>query len=188
MQRLESSLGLAFVNPKSQIQNQELVSGGRELRDRGAACCPPLLTLGMKTPQTVTLLTVGSTLSLSAMATGAQATPTGTAADLLPVQPRGYAIAPVPDVVAQTKAAKLTTSSTLRPEVYHHPDRLAAVASAINQASQPSATEAVPDISDVIDLSFVEQFVDEDGEVRLPLGITVYEAMGTPSIGFGGKF
>lgn len=30
--------------------------------------------------------------------------------------------------------------------------------------------------------------LDESGEVRLPLGLTVYDAMGTTSIGFGSSF
>lgn len=42
--------------------------------------------------------------------------------------------------------------------------------------------------TDVLGAGFLEDLVDEDGNVELPLGITVFEAMGTTSVGFGGDF
>jgi hypothetical protein len=41
---------------------------------------------------------------------------------------------------------------------------------------------------DALGTDFLDNFVDEDGDVELPLGITVFDAMGTTSIGFGGDF
>jgi hypothetical protein len=41
---------------------------------------------------------------------------------------------------------------------------------------------------DVLGAGFLEGLVDENGDVDLPLGITVFDAMGTTSIGFGGDF
>lgn len=79
-------------------------------------------------------------------------------------------------------------SVTVKPEATYHPAMLQAVAHDINQANQPNDEEDTPDIGDLVDLSFVEQFIDEDGNVDLPLGITVYEAMGQTSIGFGAEF
>lgn len=130
------------------------------------------------------LLTVGSTVSFSALSIPAQANSTGTAADLLPLDAQGVAVAARPD---QTKALS-AVSVSVQPEIAYSPDLLRSVANNINNAEQPENESNAPDISDVIDLSFIEQFIDEDGNVNLPLGLTVYEAMGTTSIGFGGTF
>ena len=37
-------------------------------------------------------------------------------------------------------------------------------------------------------LPFLDALLDEDGSLNLPLGLTVYSAMGDTSIGFGSKF
>lgn len=130
-------------------------------------------------------LTVGSTLSLSVMNLSAHASTTGTAADLLPLDGRAITVDTVPD---QLKMVAPPVSTSLRPEVTYRPELLQAAAQQINQANRRSDTADTPDIGDLIDLSFVEQFIDENGNVDLPMGITVYEAMGTTSIGFGGDF
>jgi len=138
----------------------------------------------MEAYQKVAILTVGSTVSLSAMSLSAHAQTTGTAADLLPLNPHGVSVDTAPN---QLKAAG-GVSVTLKPEATYSPDMLQAVASNINQSNQSTAADDTPDIGDLVDLSFVEQFIDEDGNLDLPLGITVYEAMGQTSIGFGAEF
>ncbi|WP_204140166.1 hypothetical protein [Halomicronema sp. CCY15110] len=132
------------------------------------------------------LFTVGSTVSCSMMSAGAQAQSTGTAADLLPIDhAQGVSMDTRPD---QLKAVRQVSVVNVKPEATYSPEMLNAVASSINQADQPGQADATPDIGDLVDLSFVEQFLDEDGNVDLPLGITVYEAMGQTSIGFGTEF
>lgn len=130
------------------------------------------------------MFTVGSTVSLSVMSAAAQAQSTGTAADLLPLDPNGVSMDTLPD---QLKTVG-SVSVNVKPEATYSPEMLNAVASNINRTNQGSDEDDTPDIGDLIDLSFVEQFIDEDGNVDLPLGITVYEAMGQTSIGFGTEF
>jgi hypothetical protein len=48
--------------------------------------------------------------------------------------------------------------------------------------------ESLPTIADLIPEGLFDDLVDENGEVNLPLGITVYDAMGTTSVGFGTQF
>lgn len=138
----------------------------------------------MNSCKKVAMLTVGSTVSLSVMGAAAQAQSTGTAADLVPLDPQGASIDTVPN---QLKAIS-GVSVSVKPEATYSPEMLQTVASNINQANQSNDEDDTPDIGDLVDLSFVEQFIDEDGNVDLPLGITVYEAMGQTSIGFGGEF
>ena len=135
--------------------------------------------------QRLALFTVGSTVSLSVLSVPAQADATGTAADLLPLDSQDMAVEVVPD---QLKAVNPSASASIRPETSYSPDLLRSVADNVNGGNQEEEEDDTPDIGDLIDLSFIEQFIDENGDVNLPLGITVYEAMGTTSIGFGGKF
>jgi len=140
----------------------------------------------MHSSPTFTLLTVGSTVSLSMLSLPAQANSTGTAADLLPLDAQDITAAQAPN---QLKLVRAEVSASVQPETYYSPDLLRTVADNVNNApSDKDDGPDTPDLSDVIDLSFVEQFIDEDGNVDLPLGITIYEAMGTTSIGFGGEF
>lgn len=138
----------------------------------------------MNTSNKIALITIGSTVSLSVINLPAQANATGTAADLLPLDARSVPAAPLPD---QFKAVK-TVNASIKPEATYRPDLLRSVASNVNPNGHPDQAVATPDIGDFIDLSFFEQFIDEHGNVDLPLGITVYEAMGQTSIGFGGDF
>jgi len=133
----------------------------------------------------IAILTVGSTVSLSVLSVPAHADSTGTAADLLPLDSQGITVETVPD---QLKALKTSTSSSIKPEATYSPDMLRTVANNVNDTSRQDEKEDTPDIGDLIDLSFVEQFLDENGNVDLPMGITVYEAMGQTSIGFGADF
>jgi hypothetical protein len=43
-------------------------------------------------------------------------------------------------------------------------------------------------LSELIGPDVLGDLVDENGDVDLPLGITVFDAMGTTSVGFGGDF
>lgn len=138
----------------------------------------------MKSCTKVAMFTVGSTVSLSVVGAAAQAQSTGTAADLLPLNPHGVSV----DTLPNTLKAVGNVSVNLKPEATYSPEMLNAVASNINHAHQDTDEDDAPDIGDLVDLSFVEQFIDEDGNVDLPLGITVYEAMGQTSIGFGTDF
>jgi hypothetical protein len=131
------------------------------------------------------LLTVGSTVSLSVLSCPAQANATGTAADLLPLDSPSITVETVPD---QLKALNTSAHASIKPEATYSPDLLRAVAHHINHGSSQNEEPDTPDIGDLIDLSFFEQFIDENGNVDLPLGITVYEAMGQTSIGFGADF
>ncbi|RZM81792.1 hypothetical protein [Leptolyngbya iicbica] len=130
------------------------------------------------------IFTVGSTVSFSMMNAGAHAQSTGTAADLLPLDNHGVSMDTLPD---QLKAVG-QVSAHVKPEATYSPEMLNAVASNINHTNQPSPEDHAPNLGDIVDLGFVEQFIDEDGNVDLPLGITVYEAMGQTSIGFGLEF
>lgn len=127
---------------------------------------------------------MGSTVSLSVMAAAAPAQSTGTAADLMPLDPQGVSVDTIPD---QLKAVG-GVSVSVKPEATYSPEMLQTIANNINQANRSTDEPDTPDIGDLVDLSFFEQFIDEDGNVDLPLGITVYEAMGQTSIGFGGEF
>lgn len=138
----------------------------------------------MKSSQKFAVITVGSTVSLSCMGVAAEAQPTGSAADLLPLDSQGISVETLPN---QLKVIG-KVSASIKPETTYSPDLLQTVAHNINHDSRQSKEPDRPDIGDVIDLSFVEQFIDENGNVDLPLGITVYEAMGQTSIGFGGDF
>lgn len=67
------------------------------------------------------------------------------------------------------------------------PNRLESVENDINSSARPG-NEDSEDITDAIGADFVDDIVDEDGDVKLPLGLTVFSTLGTPSIGFGGDF
>ncbi len=62
---------------------------------------------------------------------------------------------------------------------------LESVADRINhpEVAPESSTE-----TDVLGAGLVDDFIDENGDVDLPLGLTVFDAMGTTSVGFGGSF
>lgn len=60
------------------------------------------------------------------------------------------------------------------------------VSSEINNFDDGSSEQA--DITDLLGVDFLDGFVDENGDINLPLGVTIFEAMGTTSIGFGSDF
>lgn len=64
---------------------------------------------------------------------------------------------------------------------------LEGVASNVNQAVATPEQNIVT-ITDVVDIPLVEGLLDENGELDLPMGITVFDTMGDFSIGFGSDF
>ena len=63
---------------------------------------------------------------------------------------------------------------------------LHAVAGRINQMM--GAEDSSPTVMDFVESSFLDGVLNENGEVNLPLGITVFSTMGDPSVGFGSNF
>ncbi|NJL50050.1 MAG: hypothetical protein HC929_24965 [Leptolyngbyaceae cyanobacterium SM2_5_2] len=53
----------------------------------------------------------------------------------------------------------------------------------LNQADQPD-----PSIVDVLPLPFLDDILDDEGNLELPMGLTVYNTMGDTSVGFSSKF
>jgi ABC-type transport system substrate-binding protein len=66
------------------------------------------------------------------------------------------------------------------------PNRFDSAANEIN-AFDPEQSGAA-DLADILNAGFLEGLVDEDGDVNLPLGLTIFDAMGTTSVGFGEDF
>jgi hypothetical protein len=139
----------------------------------------------MSSSNKLTWLTIGSSVSLSLISSPASAESAGLAIDLLPLNPQGVSVQAAPRQVKLSNKV----SVTIRPETHYRPDFLESVASNINhEATEDEGKTELSDISDVVDLSFLESFIDDDGDIQLPLGIRVYDAMGMTSIGFGGEF
>ncbi|MEO1069284.1 MAG: hypothetical protein AAFW95_09215 [Cyanobacteria bacterium J06638_6] len=44
------------------------------------------------------------------------------------------------------------------------------------------------DTIESLNIPLINDLLDESGNLNLPLGLTVYDAMGTTSVGFGSKF
>lgn len=90
--------------------------------------------------------------------------------------------------IAQTaqSAASLLPLETRNMEIEPNPDLYRSAAEGI---SSPAAEQAAAsDDSDVLGADLFEGFVDENGDVSLPLGLTVFDAMGATSVGFGSEF
>ena len=66
------------------------------------------------------------------------------------------------------------------------PERLQTVTEEINASTRQDAGNS--DGSDVIGSELLDSLVDEDGDLSLPLGITVFSTLGDPAVGFGGDF
>lgn len=66
------------------------------------------------------------------------------------------------------------------------PSLMATVAERVNQSAFAEA-EPSDDILSAIDPTLLDDILDEDGNLALPLGLTVFSCMGDPSIGFGSK-
>jgi hypothetical protein len=58
----------------------------------------------------------------------------------------------------------------------------------IQQNIQAPAEDNVTTIDEAFQSSFIDDFLDDNGDFSLPLGLTVYDTMGDTSIGFGTQF
>lgn len=70
----------------------------------------------------------------------------------------------------------------------HSQDSLNRVADELNQQVGRQESSGITDLAESLNLPILNGLVDESGEVNLPLGLTVFDAMGTTSVGFGSKF
>lgn len=83
-------------------------------------------------------------------------------------------------------ADSLLPLETRSVDVQADPELFKSVANQINASYQGAPEET--DATEVLGAGFLEGLVDENGDVNLPLGITVFDAMGTTSVGFGSSF
>ncbi len=112
--------------------------------------------------QKFTLLAIAIlTLGLSSGAARADDVP-GTATSLLPLETRD-----------------------LSPEL--DPERLQSISTQVNEATF-GPKEPSEGVFDPTNIPWVQGFIGENGEAKLPLGLTVFSTMGDPSVGFGGSF
>lgn len=82
-------------------------------------------------------------------------------------------------------ADQLLPLETRQVSIETNPDLYVTAAENVNARSGVQSHES--DDMDIFD-DLLNPFLDEDGEVDLPLGLTVFDAMGTTSVGFGGEF
>jgi len=54
--------------------------------------------------------------------------------------------------------------------------------------SMAPSNGTITTVGDVIQSPLLDGLLDEDGELNLPLGLTIYDTMGDTSIGFGTEF
>ncbi|MGB3309194.1 MAG: hypothetical protein WBG32_10465 [Nodosilinea sp.] len=62
------------------------------------------------------------------------------------------------------------------------------LANEVDQRVGRQESGGIGELADSLQMPFLNDLVDESGELNLPLGLTVYDAMGTTSVGFGSKF
>ncbi|MBD2258621.1 hypothetical protein [Pseudanabaena sp. FACHB-2040] len=92
--------------------------------------------------------------------------------------------------VAQANTATEGASSLMPLElraVSAEPDtnNLTTAADQINQSLTPADTGIVS-VTD--EMPFLNDLLDENGDIALPMGLTVFTTLGDPSIGFGSNF
>ncbi|TVQ15217.1 MAG: hypothetical protein EA368_00475 [Leptolyngbya sp. DLM2.Bin27] len=71
---------------------------------------------------------------------------------------------------------------------HHSPDHLSSLADKMGRQVGPQATSETNDFLESLNIPLLSDLLDESGEFRMPLGLTVYDAMGTTSVGFGTTF
>lgn len=69
----------------------------------------------------------------------------------------------------------------------HSQESLNRLASDVDQQIGPQESQGARD-GNSLQIPFLDALLDESGELNLPLGLTVYDAMGTTSVGFGSTF
>ena len=70
----------------------------------------------------------------------------------------------------------------------HSQGRLTRLADEVGQQVGPQLTSENSDFLESLNIPLLNDLLDESGELQLPLGLTVYDAMGTTSVGFGTSF
>ncbi|WP_155523728.1 hypothetical protein [Nodosilinea nodulosa] len=70
----------------------------------------------------------------------------------------------------------------------HSQESLNRLADELGQQVGPQENADSGNQANSLQIPFLDNFLDESGELKLPLGLTVYDAMGATSVGFGSKF
>ncbi len=102
------------------------------------------------------------------------------------------AVAITPSAYADSVTSEPNVTSSLLPlesrsfEAPTDDSLFKTVSSEINNFDEDGSEEA--DITDLLGANFLDDFIDDDGDINLPLGVTIFEAMGTTSIGFSSDF
>jgi hypothetical protein len=71
---------------------------------------------------------------------------------------------------------------------HHSLDHLNGLAAKMGQQVGRQETREINDFLESLNIPLLNDLLDESGELRMPLGLTVYDAMGTTSVGFGTTF
>ncbi len=71
---------------------------------------------------------------------------------------------------------------------HHSQASLNRLAGEMGQQVGRQESSATTDLAESLNIPILNDLLDEDGELNLPLGLTVYDAMGTTSVGFGSTF
>lgn len=71
---------------------------------------------------------------------------------------------------------------------HHSPARLTRLANDMSQQVGSQENGENTDSLESLNIPLLNDLLDESGEINLPLGLTVYDAMGTTSVGFGSTF
>ncbi len=87
----------------------------------------------------------------------------------------------------ELQTTPLTMADALAVE-QHSQDRLTRLANEVGQQVGPQESSGNPDFLESLNIPLLNDLLDESGELHLPLGLTVYDAMGTTSVGFGTSF
>lgn len=84
-------------------------------------------------------------------------------------------------------ANRLLPLEARRMDVANTLDSLNTISNQINRQAM-GEDEASPNIADALSLPWLEGMLDDEGNVNLPLGITVFDTMGDFSVGIGSDF
>ncbi|MFQ4136358.1 hypothetical protein PGN35_008550 [Nodosilinea sp. PGN35] len=70
----------------------------------------------------------------------------------------------------------------------HSQDSLNRLAGELGQQLGRQEPSGATDLAESLNIPILNDLLDENGDLNLPLGLTVYDAMGTTSVGFGSRF
>ncbi|MBE9137780.1 hypothetical protein IQ254_11350 [Nodosilinea sp. LEGE 07088] len=101
----------------------------------------------------------------------------------------GICSAPVQATAApqDLQTTPLTMADALAAD-QHSQSSLSRLANQMGQQVGRQANSGTPDVIESLNIPLLDDLLDESGNLNLPLGLTVYDAMGTTSIGFGSEF